>query len=90
MIHSVNQGHSLTTVMLFGVYTQPIKGVYCLASCYNGTLNPTLNLGEGQTFSIQERQVVCCGWFGRNKLEITGLFTEHPHKIDNTLLNKAP
>lgn len=66
-IHSVRQGHRLTTLILFGVYTKPIKGVYCLASCYGCILNPTLNLGEGQT-SASTADSWRAVWFGWNKV----------------------
>lgn len=62
-----------------------MKGADCLANCYSCTLNPTVNVGEGQMAPSSKGQVVC--W---NKLEITGCFTESPHKIDNVLLKKAP
>lgn len=74
----------LTTLISSGVYTQPVKGGYGLASCYSSY--PTLNLGEGQTSPSRKRQVyVVVGLAGTSWRSRACL-----HKIDNLLLNKAP
>lgn len=77
IIESVNQGHCLTTLISFGSYTQPIKGVYCFASWM---FVPYTRPWTWVKAKHQHPGKAMGCWLGWTRSEITGLFSNWSNK----------